>query len=198
MLHMSQDELAKRLGYKSRSSVNKMELGIQDVPQKKIKDIAKALGCTIGYLLEDDKYAPDAKSNIERLAIRMNPVPIYDPISCGTGAWVDEQPTDYIGIPDSMMSKGVQYFANPAGGDSMEPLIHDGDYLVFEKAEAIDPGRIGSFALNGEYYCKRLKRMPDGSCWLFSENSKYDPIPIYPGDDFRTLGLYRIKVSKEQ
>ena len=36
-LNISQDELARRLGYKSRSSINKIELGLQNLNQSKIK-----------------------------------------------------------------------------------------------------------------------------------------------------------------
>lgn len=48
---MSQDELAKRSGYGSRSTINKIELGINDVPQSKIKAIAEALGVRVSDIL---------------------------------------------------------------------------------------------------------------------------------------------------
>ena len=50
-LGLSQDELAKRLGYKSRSSINKIELGVNDVSQSKIKYLAEALHTTPAYLM---------------------------------------------------------------------------------------------------------------------------------------------------
>ena len=50
-LEMSQDELAKRLGYKSRSSINKIERDASGLPQRKIADIAKALQTTPGYIM---------------------------------------------------------------------------------------------------------------------------------------------------
>ena len=53
---MSQDELAKRSGYGSRSTINKIELGINDVPQSKIKAIAEALGVSVGTLLCLDEF----------------------------------------------------------------------------------------------------------------------------------------------
>lgn len=53
---MSQDELAKRSGYGSRSTINKIELGINDVPQSKIKAIAEALGVGVGTLLCWDEF----------------------------------------------------------------------------------------------------------------------------------------------
>lgn len=50
-LDMTQEELAKRAGYTSRSSINKIELGLVDLPQSKILAIANALGVTPAWLL---------------------------------------------------------------------------------------------------------------------------------------------------
>ena len=58
-LDMTQDELARAAGYKSRSSINKIEVDGRGLPQKKIVDIAKALKVTPSYLMgwEDEEAA---------------------------------------------------------------------------------------------------------------------------------------------
>ena len=48
---MSQDELARRLGYKSRSSINKIEKDASGLPQTKIAAIASALQTTPAYIM---------------------------------------------------------------------------------------------------------------------------------------------------
>lgn len=48
---LTQDELAQRLGYKTRSSIAKIESGANDIPQSKIVSIANALGVTPAYLM---------------------------------------------------------------------------------------------------------------------------------------------------
>ena len=50
-LGLTQDELAKKLGYKSRSTINKIELNINDITQHKIIDFAAALDTTVSYLM---------------------------------------------------------------------------------------------------------------------------------------------------
>ncbi len=45
-LGLTQEELAKKLGYKGKSSINKIELGIVDVPRAKVPAFASALGVT--------------------------------------------------------------------------------------------------------------------------------------------------------
>lgn len=63
-LNMSQDELAKLSGYKSRSSINKIELGENDIPQSKIKIIAQALKTTPAFIMGWDENEPIR--NLER------------------------------------------------------------------------------------------------------------------------------------
>ena len=50
-LGLSQEELAERCGFKSKSSINKMESGVQGLPQSKIIALAKALETTPGYIM---------------------------------------------------------------------------------------------------------------------------------------------------
>ena len=53
-LGLSQEALAKRMGYKSKSSINKIEMGINDIPQSKVLAFARALNTTTAYLMGDD------------------------------------------------------------------------------------------------------------------------------------------------
>ncbi|WP_276633352.1 helix-turn-helix domain-containing protein [Phascolarctobacterium succinatutens] len=50
-LDMSQDELARLVGYKSRSSINKIESDGRLLPQRKIMEIANALNTTPAYIM---------------------------------------------------------------------------------------------------------------------------------------------------
>lgn len=63
---MSQDELARRLGYKSRSSINKIENDASGLPQTKIAAIANALKTTPAYIMgwEEMQKKNDALTDI--------------------------------------------------------------------------------------------------------------------------------------
>lgn len=50
-LHLTQDELAHKLGYTDRSSIAKIEIGKVDLSESKIMAFAKALECTPAYLM---------------------------------------------------------------------------------------------------------------------------------------------------
>ena len=62
-LNMSQDDLAKKVGYKSRSSINKIELDLYSLKQSKIQAIADALETTPSYIMGWDEEAEEAKKS---------------------------------------------------------------------------------------------------------------------------------------
>lgn len=55
-LGLSQGELAKKLGYSSRSAIAKIEREASDIPYTKIKEFADALNTSINYLVNGEKY----------------------------------------------------------------------------------------------------------------------------------------------
>ena len=66
-LGLTQEDLAKLMGYKSKSTINKIELGINDIPQSKIVQFAEVLGTTPAELMgwtEDDKNDSPSESNL--------------------------------------------------------------------------------------------------------------------------------------
>ena len=65
-LGWTQEELATKMGYKSKSTINKIELGINDIPQSKIVQFADVLGTTPAHLMgwnedniKEENISPD-------------------------------------------------------------------------------------------------------------------------------------------
>jgi len=67
---MTQEELAKRLGYKSKSTINKIENGTNDIPQSKVVKFAEALGTTPAYLMGWEKVQKN-NDTITDVVLRM-------------------------------------------------------------------------------------------------------------------------------
>ena len=74
-LGISQVELAKRMGYRSRSSISKIESEERNIPQQKIIEIATVLNTTPSYLmgfknewLNYDDYTEDERKEIKSFA----------------------------------------------------------------------------------------------------------------------------------
>lgn len=77
-LKMSQQELALLLGYKSSTSIARIESGNRELPQKKIEKIAEALHTTPEYIMGWEKkpkkkepvkiqFSEEARTNLYRL-----------------------------------------------------------------------------------------------------------------------------------
>lgn len=65
-LGWTQEELATRMGYKSKSTINKIEMGINDIPQSKIVMFAEVFGTTPAHLMgwvdsnnKEEKLSPE-------------------------------------------------------------------------------------------------------------------------------------------
>ena len=69
-LEMSQEELALCLGYKSRSSIAKIEKDGRELPQKKIASIAAALRTTPSYIMGWEEMQ-QKNSTLADLTVRM-------------------------------------------------------------------------------------------------------------------------------
>lgn len=63
-LGLTQEELAHRIGYKSKSSINKIELGVYSLRQSKIKAIADALETTPAYIMGWDERPEPAREDL--------------------------------------------------------------------------------------------------------------------------------------
>lgn len=80
-LGLSQEELGAALGYKSRSSINKIELDARNLTQSKIKAIADALKTTPAYIMgwteEEEKEEPQKPTAPELSAEEKEAVKLF-------------------------------------------------------------------------------------------------------------------------
>lgn len=179
-LDITQDELAKRLGYKSRSSINKIELDIYNLKQSKIKAIADALQTTPGYIMgwnDTDQYV---------LPISVQSLPLLGNISCGNPILADEHIELYVELTTKIKAD----FCLKAKGDSMiNARIHDGDIVFIRKQDTVDNGEIAAVIIGDEATLKRVFYYPDeGKLVLQAENPKYEPF-VYIGDELNTVKI---------
>lgn len=67
-LGWTQEELARRMGYTSKTTINKVEMGINDIPQRKIMKYAEVLGVApgvlMGWITEEGNRKNDALADI--------------------------------------------------------------------------------------------------------------------------------------
>lgn len=175
-LGLSQDELGKRLGYKSRSSINKIELDQRSLTQSKIKAIADALETTPSYIMGWNE--PDVKLDEEDLKffdnlfpIETKKFPLLGNIACGKPIFADEQFEAYVEAGANIKAD----FCLRAKGDSMiGARIYDGDIVFIHKQEMVDDGEVAAVLIEDEATLKRVYYdRENGILQLFAENPKY-------------------------
>ena len=66
----TQTELAEILGYKSRSSINKIEVEGRDIPRSSVIKFAKALDVTPAYLMASSRCSPTIRARFACSASR--------------------------------------------------------------------------------------------------------------------------------
>ena len=96
-LGLSQEELADRMGYRSKSSITKLEKGVNDLPQSKLEELAAALDTTPAWLLGIETAAAPPPG-FEPLP-EMVRVPLVGSIACGTPITAEQNIESYIGVP---------------------------------------------------------------------------------------------------
>ena len=175
-LGLSQDELGKRLGYKSRSSINKIELDQRSLTQSKIKAIADALETTPSYIMGWNE--PDVKLDEEDLkffdnlfTIETKKFPLLGNIACGKPIFPDEQFEAYVEAGANIKAD----FCLRAKGDSMiGARIYDGDIVFIHKQEMVDDGEIAAVLIDDEATLKRVYYDQENNViQLFAENPQY-------------------------
>ena len=86
-LGMTQAELAAALGYRSKSSINKIELGKQELTQPKIKAVADALQTSVSYIMgwdETESTLESANLSFDDVAFEMGiPAGVLDDLKAG-------------------------------------------------------------------------------------------------------------------
>ena len=133
---MSQQELAEKVGFKTASAVNKIELGLRDLNQTKIMAFAKALHTTPAYLMGWDNIAinDEEYGKMVRAAggVNAKKIPVLGKVVAGIPIDAVEEILDYEEISPEMARQG-DFFALQVKGDSMEPKFSDGDVVIVRK-----------------------------------------------------------------
>lgn len=183
-LGISQDELAKRVGYRSRSSINKIEIDGRGLPQSKIVAFAKALNTSPAYLMgwiDTAEELRPTQEEIQRYKDAMFPVhlkkfPLLGEIACGQPIFANEDRESYVMAGTNIKAD----FCLKARGDSMiNARINDGDIVFIKKAEDIEDGCIYAIGYDGQVTLKRIYYDKKNNIFqLVAENPIYKPVII--------------------
>jgi repressor LexA len=183
-LNMTQEDLAKKVGFKSRASINKIELDKRNMKQSQIVELAKALETTPGYLMgwhEDTDHIPKNLSVPSARAI-----PIIGDICAGNGILTNEDFTGFFFVDNSIKADYTLFVR----GDSMVGAgINDGDIAFLSKNFEFEDGKIYGVVYGAEKECVLKKVYKQGETVILQPcNDSYKPI-IVRADDVWIIGI---------
>ncbi len=181
-LGLSQEELAARMGYRSKSSITKLEKGINDLPRAKLEELAAALDTTPAWLmgLVDLPFPPPGFEPLPEM-VR---VPLVGSIACGTPITAEQNIECYIGVPAAWHAD----FALTCHGNSMAPTICDGDIVCIRRQPEVEQGEIAAVRIGEEATLKHFHRQ-GGTVMLLADNTAVCPPMVFAGPQLEEIQI---------
>ena len=181
-LGMTQEELALKIGYKTRDTICKVENGKNAIVQSKLIELAKALNTSTDYLLGFTDNVEESPDNI--LPIRFKKIPLLGEIAAGEPIFADQEYGAYVTAGEDLNAD----FALKVKGDSMSPRIQNGDVVFIAQQPTVENGQIAAVIIEDEATLKRVYINED-TITLISENAAYAPFSYKIGEEnIRILG----------
>lgn len=182
-LGLTVEELAKKMGYKDKSSISKIENGKADIPQSKVIAFARALNTTTAYLMGIDTAKEiSIPAGFQPLPKR-DRIPRVGQIACGTPILAEENVEAYDEVPSDWHAD----FTLLCQGDSMEPKIKDSDVVAIHSQPMVENGEVAAVLIDGEATLKRVFLFDD-HIELRAENPTF-PTILRIGEDMNTITI---------
>jgi len=185
----SQEDLAKAIGYKNRSTITKIETGKIDLSESRIASFAKVFNVSPAELMglgNDNSIAPDGIMSLDNVLPlpKTYKVPLVGTIACGQPILAVEEYEETVEVPDYIHAD----FALRCKGDSMiTARIFDGDIVFIRKQPEVENGEIAAVRIEDEATLKKVRLFPDRII-LEPANPMYDPI-VYRGEEMNNVEI---------
>lgn len=115
-------------------------------------------------------------------------VPILGTIACGDPITAIENIAEYRAVPKENLPSGELFFLE-ASGDSMEPKIPNGAYVLCRKQEEVENGEIAAVLVNNDEETTLKKVIKQGETVLLQAiNENYAPYIVTKENPARIVG----------
>lgn len=117
-------------------------------------------------------------------------LPLFmSPVQAGLPNFADDSIEGRIDLHQHLIRHEGSTFLLKATGDSMiNAGIHEGDLLIVDRSLAAEHNRVVIAALDGELFCKRVKRRDNG-VFLVPDNPSYPEFEITGREDVFIWGV---------
>ena len=168
LVYDSYKDFEDELGFK-RNTVTEWKRGVSTFMDK-LPEIADALGTSTDYLLGRENAS---------LVPEITYVPLVGRIQAGYPVESFASPKKYIKVPIEIAQNDDDYFALTVVGDSMMPLVMEGDVIILHKNTDQYNNEICAVTVDGESTLKRV-RIDSAGVTLIPTNPIYKEIHFSP------------------
>lgn len=182
---VEQTQLAEYLEKKSGSSISSWESGIYTPKIKVLVQIADYFNVDLDDLINVDLSL--SQSGIE-IAQKTIDIPVIGVIACDEPIDAEENISEYRSVPADHVPNGDIFYLR-VKGDSMEPKIPDGSYVLCRKQSNVENGKIAAVLVNGdeEATLKRVVKQDD-IVLLQALNENYAPYKLNADNPGKIIG----------
>lgn len=190
----NQEELASLIGVHT-NTISRWENGSRSPDAGTLQKLAQALDTTTAYLLGEvddparlsasqptSKTVVLSESNVRNVRGKLVNIPVLAPqssVCCGKGfslADVEAEVDWWEPIPEAWLTgtKGDKpFFITHVEGDSMEPMIEDGERILINPNQEVAHGDVAIVCWNGRSMVRGVKFERDGAVRLVPVNKSY-------------------------
>lgn len=178
----------------SESLISKYISGNAIPRQKKITLLAEALNVNPVWLMGYDVEI-NTTTKLDNLGNPVSFVPILGTVKAGYDYLAQENIVGTIDIATELARTG-DFFALKVKGDSMSPVIIEGDYVIVKKQNDFESGDIVVALINGDEATIKKAKKSDAGLYLQPLNTNYEPL-IFSTDEINSIPVKIIGVVKE-
>lgn len=179
---------AEQIGVKPQT-ISDWKAGRNKSYTKLIDKIAEFFGVTVDYILGKSPVrhgGMEIFSNDERLV----KLPIIGEVAAGYNALAEENHIGVEKISADAISDGYEYAWLKVKGDSMSPLILNGDLVLIRLQEEVDSGDIAVVIVDEENGVIKRVKYGTNKVTLISENADEYPPRVFQGKDVNRVRIW--------
>lgn len=185
---VSANAVAQKLGF-SNATCTKWKNG-STPSSKSLSKIADYFGVTTDYLLGN---SPVRHGGMEIRSVkddRYIPVPVIGVVAAGYQAFAETNIIGYELVSSDTLHDGYEYAWLKVKGDSMSPLIMEGDLVLVRLQDEIESGELAVVIVDEEDGVIKRVKYSTRKVTLISENAEKYPPRVFEGKDIDRLRIW--------
>ena len=182
-------KLREEFGYTQQDLANKLDssksvIGLYESETRKpsleiLIKLSDIFNCSIDYIL--------CKTDTRNSIVNVARIPILGTVKAGYDWLAEENVVDYITLKDNIPNIN-EYYALKVTGDSMLPLLSEGDLVIVHDQDDVESGQTAVVLINGEEATVKKVVKTNEGIELHAMNPYY-PVKKFTFEDMKNIPI---------